>query len=47
MLNVLIVDDSLVFRRFLGELFEGCANIAVVGEAGNGIEALRCYPARS
>jgi two-component system chemotaxis response regulator CheB len=40
MLKVLIVDDSLVFRRFLGEIFEDCDNIEIAGEASNGIEAL-------
>lgn len=39
-LKVLIVDDSLVFRRFLGDIFGECEDIDIVGEAQNGIEAL-------
>ncbi|MGB3212541.1 MAG: chemotaxis protein CheB [Desulforhopalus sp.] len=38
--SVLIVDDSLVFRKFLGDIFDDCDEIDVVGEAQNGIEAL-------
>lgn len=38
--SVLIVDDSLVFRKFLGDIFDECKEIVVVGEAQNGIEAL-------
>jgi len=38
--SVLIVDDSLVFRKFLGDIFDDCEDITVVGEAQNGIEAL-------
>ncbi len=38
--SLLIVDDSLVFRRFLGDVFEDCEDISIVGEAENGIEAL-------
>ena len=38
--NVLIVDDSLVFRRFIGDIFSEFKNIRIVGEAQNGIEAL-------
>lgn len=37
---VLIVDDSLVFRRFLRDIFEDSRDIVIVGEAENGIEAL-------
>lgn len=37
---ILIVDDSLVFRRFLRDLLEDCPDFSVVGEAQNGIEAL-------
>ena len=37
---VLIVDDSLVFRRFIGDIFSEFKNIRIVGEAQNGIEAL-------
>lgn len=39
-ISVLIVDDSLVFRRFLGDLFEDSEDLRIVGEAKNGIEAL-------
>jgi len=38
--SVLVVDDSLVFRRFLRDIFEDCGDIDIVGEAQNGIEAL-------
>ena len=37
---LLIVDDSLVFRRFLRDIFEDCHDVVIVGEAQNGIEAL-------
>lgn len=37
---LLIVDDSLVFRRFLRDIFEDCPGLTIVGEAQNGIEAL-------
>lgn len=39
-ISVLIVDDSLVFRHFLRDIFENCRDIVIVGEAENGIEAL-------
>ncbi len=39
-LSILIVDDSLVFRKFLGDIFNDCEDFDVVGEAQNGIEAL-------
>jgi two-component system chemotaxis response regulator CheB len=39
-LSILIVDDSLVFRKFLGDIFNDCKELSVVGEAQNGIEAL-------
>lgn len=38
--KVLIVDDSLVFRRFIADIFEGSDEVQIVGEAQNGIEAL-------
>jgi len=38
--SLLIVDDSLVFRKFLGDIFDDCDELVVVGEAQNGIEAL-------
>lgn len=37
---VLIVDDSIVFRRFLRDIFEGSNVATIIGEAENGIEAL-------
>jgi two-component system chemotaxis response regulator CheB len=37
---ILIVDDSLVFRRFLRDILEDCPDFSIVGEAQNGIEAL-------
>jgi len=37
---ILIVDDSLVFRRFLRDIFEDYQDFVIVGEAQNGIEAL-------
>jgi len=40
LISVLVVDDSLVFRRFLRDIFEDCPDISIVGEAQNGIEAL-------
>ncbi len=39
-ISLLIVDDSLVFRRFLRDIFEDCQDFVIVGEAQNGIEAL-------
>ena len=39
-IDVLIVDDSPVFRRLLRELFERANSINIIGEAANGIEAL-------
>lgn len=39
-ISILIVDDSLVFRRFLRDIFEEVSDFTIVGEAQNGIEAL-------
>ncbi len=39
-ISVLIVDDSLIFRRLLKEIFERTNSIKIIGEAANGIEAL-------
>lgn len=39
-ISLLIVDDSLVFRKFLVDIFDDCEEFIVVGEAQNGIEAL-------
>ena len=40
MINVLVADDSLVFRRVLRDIFTRTNSIKIIGEAGNGIEAL-------
>lgn len=39
-ISVLVVDDSLVFRRLLRDLIEDFPEIEIVAEAQNGIEAL-------
>lgn len=39
-ISLLIVDDSLVFRRFLGDIFSDQEDFKIIGEAENGIEAL-------
>ena len=39
-ISVLIADDSLVFRRFLRDIFENSPGVEIVGEARDGIEAL-------
>lgn len=39
-ISVLIVDDSLIFRKLLREIFERTKSIKIIGEAANGIEAL-------
>ncbi len=39
-ISVLIVDDSLVFRRYLLDMFAEFINVKIIGEAKNGIEAL-------
>ncbi len=39
-ISVLIVDDSMVFRRFLRDIFEESPDFLIVGEAQNGVEAL-------
>ena len=41
MIRVMIVDDNAVIRRGVAALLEGEADIAVVGEAGDGREAIR------
>lgn len=40
-IRVLVVDDHPLFRQALGRVFEG-TELEVVGEAGNGDEAIRC-----
>ena len=42
--KLLIVDDSKLMRRILNRVFEKTEDITVVGEAGNGIEALKLVP---
>ena len=39
-ISVLIVDDSLVFRRVLRDIFDRTNSVKIIGEATNGIEAL-------
>ncbi len=39
-ISILVVDDSLVFRRFICDIVEDCEDIEIVGEAENGIVAL-------
>jgi DNA-binding NarL/FixJ family response regulator len=41
MIRVMIVDDNAVIRRGVAALLEGEADITVVGEAGDGREAIR------
>ncbi len=38
--SILVADDSIVFRRFLRDMFTDSHEITIVGEAKNGIEAL-------
>jgi two-component system chemotaxis response regulator CheB len=38
--SVLVADDSIVFRRFLRDMFTDSPDVTIVGEAKNGIEAL-------
>ncbi|NJP93410.1 response regulator transcription factor [Nonomuraea sp. FMUSA5-5] len=47
MINVLIVDDHAIVRTGLRLLLETTAELATVGEAGDGEEALRqCHALR-
>ena len=39
-ISLLLVDDSLVFRRVLSDIFERTNSVKIIGEATNGIEAL-------
>lgn len=39
-ISVLVVDDSVVFRRFLRDIFESSDDVVLCGEAKNGIDAL-------
>jgi len=40
MINLVLVDDSLVFRKIFREMVADSEDIKIVGEAGNGIDAL-------
>lgn len=39
-ISLLVVDDSLIFRKVLREIFERTTSVNIIGEATNGIEAL-------
>ncbi|MDX9894497.1 MAG: chemotaxis protein CheB [Desulfofustis sp.] len=39
-IRLLVVDDSLVFRRVLRGIFDQTKSVRIIGEAANGIEAL-------
>ena len=39
-ITLLLVDDSLVFRRVLRDIFDRTNSVKIIGEATNGIEAL-------
>ena len=39
-ISVLVVDDSLVFRKALRDIFDRTNSVKIIGEASNGIEAL-------
>ncbi len=41
MVNVLVVDDSVVARRLIAHIVSGHPDLRVVGEAGDGAEAIR------
>ena len=41
-IQVLIVDDHVLVRRGIRSILEGYPDIDVVGEAGDGIEAILC-----
>ncbi len=41
MLRILLVDDHVLFRKGVAALLSGRQNIQVVGEAGDGIEAIQ------
>ena len=40
-IRILIVDDHLVVRQGIRALLDECEDIEIVGEAGNGLEAIR------
>jgi DNA-binding NarL/FixJ family response regulator len=39
-LRILLVDDHILFRKGIASLLKGCQNMIVVGEAGDGCEAV-------
>lgn len=43
-IKLFIVDDSPLMRHILGNIFSATTHIKVVGEAGNGLEALSMIP---
>ena len=43
-IKLLIVDDSKLIRRVIRGIFESYDHIRIVGEAGNGVEALEMIP---
>lgn len=40
MINVVLADDHVLFRKGMAALLKTCKNVEVVGEAGDGLEAL-------
>jgi two-component system chemotaxis response regulator CheB len=43
-IKLLIVDDSKLIRRALCKIFDSNDDVKVIGEAGNGLEALEVFP---
>ncbi len=41
--RILLVEDNTLFRQALRLMLAQCGDIEVVGEAGNGIEAVEMY----
>lgn len=39
--SLLIVDDSPIIRRVMGEFFQGLTDWKIAGEAGDGLEAIQ------
>ena len=42
-IRLLIADDHLIIRQGIRSLFEGREDIVIVGEAENGLEAVKQY----
>ena len=40
-IRVLIVEDSVLTREILRDIFDGCDDFLVVGEAENGLKAIK------